>query len=74
METLDHTDYHVWLNFLRPTPLCREGEKNIRIFCPLFITYADGRNRARAASAASECAIHYTIASRLLAPKYKLKV
>ena len=45
MDTLDHANYHVWLH-LRPF-----AEIN-------HLNFADSGNRTRAASAASECAVH----------------
>ena len=62
METLDHVISHAWLHF-NPTTLCREGEKPSE-YCN-FLHFADGGNRTQAVSSASECAIHYTIVSRL---------
>ena len=61
METLDHSilvsgsisfTYH----------LIPRGKNHLNI---AHIAFADGGNRTRAACAASECAIHYSIASRL---------
>ena len=49
--------------FLTYHPLPRERKK--RIWILKCFDFADGRNQTRAASAASECAINYTIASPL---------
>ena len=53
--------FSVWVHFFNLPPYM-EREKTIWI---LYITFADGGNRTQAACVASECAIHYSIASRL---------
>ena len=62
LEVLDPTNYHVWFHLL-PTTLDQKGRKFIWL---LKLDCADGGNQTRAASTASESAIHYTIASRQL--------
>ena len=62
MEILDQ-QLIVTGSIFQPSTLCREGEKTIWIL--QFLAFADGGNWTWAACAASECAIHYTSASRL---------
>ena len=66
IEMLGSLNFSVWLHFFKPITLYREG-KTILI---LHIAFADGGNQTRAACTASECTIHYSIASRHLSPWY----
>ena len=62
METLDHAI--IIPGSVYPTSLCR------KIIWILRLAHADGGNRTRPASAASDRAIHYTIVPRLLTLSY----
>ena len=60
METLEHLS-GVWLHYFVLPPYTEREKNHLNIANNAF---ADGGNRTRAACAASECAIHYSIASR----------
>ena len=72
MKTLDHADYRVWLQFC-DQPHYTEREKKPSEFLRTFFAYANSGNRTWAASAASECAIHYSIASQRTAPSCRVE-
>ena len=61
METLEHLS-GVWLHYFVLPPYTEREKNHLNIANNAF---ADGGNRTRAACTASECAIHYSIASRL---------
>ena len=61
METLDHPNFSVWLHFFLTYHLIPRGRNHLNI---AKVAFADGGNRTQAACTASECAIHYSIASR----------
>ena len=61
METLEHLS-GVWLHYFVLPPYTEREKNHLNIANNAF---ADGGNRTRATCAASECAIHYSIASRL---------
>ena len=67
-ETLDHANYCVRSHCL-PSTLDRRGRKIIAT----RPNYADGGNQTRAASTATESAIHYTIPFRLVIKNSQLK-
>ena len=61
METLDHPNFSVWLHFFLTYHLIPRGRNHLNI---AKVAFADGGKRTRAACTASECAIHFIIASR----------
>ena len=62
MEMLDYAT-SVWLHFFHLPPYTKK-EKN-HLNTALLFTFADVGNQTWAVCAASECAIHYSIGSRL---------
>ena len=65
---LDHAIYHVWFHLL-PSTLDRRGRKIIAT----RPNYTDCGNQTRAASTATESAIHYIIPFRLVIKNSQLK-
>ena len=62
MEKLEHSNC-VRLHFFLANHLLPRGRKTIRI---MQLAFTDSRNWTQSACAARECAIHYSIASRLI--------